>query len=83
MYDGAVADQRLQACNTPSHWNIPPFHHLFKCFPTRAMLRLALLSYAIPVLCELAAFSFTAATRMVNPVRPLSSSRLCRIRQSH
>ncbi|KAF1320345.1 hypothetical protein FI667_g12399, partial [Globisporangium splendens] len=31
------------------------------------MLRLSLLSYAIPVLCELAAFSFTAATRMVNP----------------
>uniref|UniRef100_K3WRN5 CAAX prenyl protease 2/Lysostaphin resistance protein A-like domain-containing protein n=1 Tax=Globisporangium ultimum (strain ATCC 200006 / CBS 805.95 / DAOM BR144) TaxID=431595 RepID=K3WRN5_GLOUD len=62
-----IADQRLQACNTPSHWNIPPFHHLFRCFPTRAMLRLSLLSYAIPVLCELAAFSFTAATRMVNP----------------
>ena len=66
-YD-AVADTRLQACNTPAHWNIPPFHHLFKCFPTRAMLRLPLLSYAIPVLCEVAAFAFTAATRMVNPV---------------
>lgn len=35
------------------------------------MLRLSLLSYAIPVLCELAAFSFTAATRMVNPVGTL------------
>ncbi|DAZ92386.1 TPA: hypothetical protein N0F65_003769 [Lagenidium giganteum] len=63
----AVADLRLKACNTPSNWNIPPFHHLFKCFPTRAMLRLSLLSYTIPLLCELAAFSFTAATRMVNP----------------
>ncbi|GLD94493.1 hypothetical protein PINS_up003104 [Pythium insidiosum] len=62
-----IADSRLTACNTPSHWNIPPFHHLFRCFPTRAMLRLSILSYAVPVLCELAAFSFTAATRMVNP----------------
>lgn len=63
-----VADLRLKACNTPSHWNIPPFHHLFKCFPTRTMLRLSLLSYAVPVLCEVAAFSLTAATRTVNPV---------------
>ncbi|TMW68393.1 hypothetical protein Poli38472_005861 [Pythium oligandrum] len=62
-----IADGRLKACNTPTTWNIPPLHHLFKCFPTRAMLRLSLLSYTIPVLCELAAFSFTAATRMVNP----------------
>jgi hypothetical protein len=69
LFCSLVAKSRLQACNTPVHWNIPPFQHLFKCFPPRAMVRLSLLSYAIPVLCELAAFSFTAATRMVNPVR--------------
>ncbi|KAF4031346.1 CPBP intramembrane metalloprotease domain-containing protein [Phytophthora infestans] len=63
-----IAKLRLQACNTPPHWNIPPLYHLFRSsHSSRSTLRLALLSYAIPVLCELAAFSFTAATRMVNP----------------
>ncbi|CEG41980.1 uncharacterized protein PHALS_12287 [Plasmopara halstedii] len=64
----SIAKMRLQACNTPSHWNIPPLYYLFKSsHSSRSTLRLALLSYAIPVLCELAAFSFTAATRIVNP----------------
>lgn len=64
----SIAKMRLQACNTPPHWNIPPFHYLFKSsHSSRSTLRLAMLSYAIPVLCDLAAFSFTAATRMVNP----------------
>ncbi|CAI5708444.1 unnamed protein product [Peronospora farinosa] len=59
---------RLQACNTPPHWNIPPLCHLFRSsHSSRSTLRLALLSYAVPVLCELAAFSLTAAARMVNP----------------
>ncbi|KAL0586990.1 hypothetical protein ABG067_003330 [Albugo candida] len=62
-----IAKQRLQACHTPPNWNIPPFRHLFRCYPAHAMLRLSLLSFTIPVLCEVAAFSFTAATRMVNP----------------
>ncbi|KAG7385696.1 hypothetical protein PHYPSEUDO_001150 [Phytophthora pseudosyringae] len=63
-----IAKLRLQACNTPPHWNIPPLYHLFRSsHSSRSTLRLALLSYAVPVLCELAAFSFTAATRMVNP----------------
>ncbi|TDH73202.1 uncharacterized protein CCR75_003076 [Bremia lactucae] len=63
-----IARLRLQACNTPPHWNIPPLYHLFRSsHSSRSTLRLALLSYTIPVLCELAAYSFTAATRMVNP----------------
>ncbi|KAG7397357.1 hypothetical protein PHYBOEH_000869 [Phytophthora boehmeriae] len=63
-----IAKLRLLACNTPPHWNIPPLFHLFKSsHSSRSMLRLALLSYAVPVLCELAAYSFTAATRVVNP----------------
>ncbi|CAI5734147.1 unnamed protein product [Peronospora destructor] len=63
-----IAKLRLQACNTPPHWNIPPLYHLFRSsHSSRSTLRLALLSYAVPVLCELAAFSLTAAARMVNP----------------
>lgn len=72
----AVADQRLKACNTPPHWNIPPFVHMFKCFPSRSMLRVTVLSYAVPLLCEIAAFSFTAATRLVNPVRSCPPPRM-------
>jgi len=50
---------------------------MFKCFPSRSMLRVTVLSYAVPLLCEIAAFSFTAATRLVNPVRALASLRPC------
>ncbi|KUF77717.1 hypothetical protein AM587_10016713 [Phytophthora nicotianae] len=52
------------SANTPI---VFAFRCLWSSHSSRSTLRLALLSYAIPVLCELAAFSFTAATRMVNP----------------
>ncbi|GMF14523.1 unnamed protein product [Phytophthora lilii] len=69
-----IAKLRLQACNTPPHWNIPPLYHLFRSsHSSRSTFRLALLSYAVPVLSELAAFSFTAATRMVNPLEMVFS----------
>jgi hypothetical protein len=52
----------------PPMWELPPYIDLFRCNPKSSMARLLLLSYCIPLFCQVAAYTLTAATRMVNPV---------------
>ncbi|OQS06141.1 transmembrane protein [Thraustotheca clavata] len=43
------------------------WRELVACWPRSSMLRLVLLSYCIPLFCQIAAYTLTTATRMVNP----------------
>lgn len=50
-------------------WEVPQWRDLFACYPRSSMVRLLVLSYCIPLFCQIAAYTLTTATRMVNPVR--------------
>ncbi|OQR99723.1 transmembrane protein [Achlya hypogyna] len=48
-------------------WEVPQWRDLFTCYPRSSLMRLLVLSYCIPLFCQIAAYTLTAATRMVNP----------------
>ncbi|KAF0696796.1 Aste57867_12458 [Aphanomyces stellatus] len=48
-------------------WEIPPLADLFRCYPKSSFARTLSMSFFIPLLCQIAAYTLVAATRMVNP----------------
>ncbi|RHZ21455.1 hypothetical protein DYB37_000113 [Aphanomyces astaci] len=48
-------------------WEIPPLADLFRCYPKSSLARVLSMSFFIPLLCQVAAYTLVAATRMVNP----------------
>ncbi|CAK4088084.1 unnamed protein product [Aphanomyces euteiches] len=48
-------------------WEIPPLADLFRCYPKSSIARVLSMSFFIPLLCQVAAYTLVAATRMVNP----------------
>jgi len=52
-------------------WEVPRITDLFRCYSNTTLIRLLLLSYCIPLFCQVAAYTLTAATRVINPVGTL------------